>query len=82
MIINSILPLLLTLFSLYLFYISYLLLRISDEDYKRHRNLVLHPENDILGDTITSLSMGKDGLIIKKRASDGATKRFLNKGTI
>lgn len=56
------------------------ILRIPEEDYNRHRELILYPENDILGNTTTSMSMGQDGKIqFKKRASIGATKLLLHK---
>ena len=65
---------------LYIIWLFIMLMGISDVDYKKHRNLIMHPENDPLNDTMTSISMGKDGnLIIRKRVSIGATKRFLNK---
>ena len=65
---------------LYFLYLFIIILGISDEDYDKHRELLLHPEDDILGNTTTSISMGYDGkLIIKKRASIGATKVLLHK---
>lgn len=65
---------------LYCVYMFIIILGISNEDYDRHRELLLHPENDLLGNTITSMSMGENGqLKFNKRASIGATKRLLHK---
>lgn len=60
----------------YFCYLAVTFINIPTEKYKRHRELLKHPENDILGDTSTSISMVGGKLKIKKRASDGATKRL------
>lgn len=65
---------------LYFVYMFIIVLGIDEGSYDRHRELILHPERDTLGDTVTSMSMGADGkLKFKKRASIGATKRLLHK---
>lgn len=60
----------------YFCYLAVTFFSIPIEKYNRHRELLKHPENDILGDTKTSISMVDGELKIKKRASIGATKRL------
>ena len=67
-------------FGLYVLWLGITIAKMTDEEYSRHRNLILHPEEDFLGNTTTSIVMDKDGNIIKRvRCSLGATKRLLHK---
>jgi len=53
---------------------------MDDEDYNNYRNLLIHPEDDINGDTTMTLYKDEKGnLKIRKRVSIGASKRLLNK---
>ncbi len=65
---------------LYLIWLGLTFWMMDDEDYTRHRELILYPENDVLGNTTTTLYKDEDGnLKVRKRVSIGATKRLLNK---
>ena len=67
-------------FGLYLMWLGTTFWMMDDEDYNRHRELILYPENDVLGNTVTTLYKDEDGnLKVRKRVSIGATKRLLNK---
>jgi len=67
-------------FALYMLWTGLTLFKMTDEEYSRHRQLLLHPEEDHTGDTTTSILMDKDGNVIRRvRCSLGATKRLLHK---
>ena len=75
---NVILSIIFIVLALYFLFISLTMILMSDEDYNRHRKLLLHPELDAMGDTITSVSIKDGKWVVKKRASIGATKRLLH----
>lgn len=65
-------------FGLYLILIGITLATMSNEEYAKHRELVLHPKSDYSGNTTTSIIM-KDGHVVRRvKCSIGATKRLLN----
>lgn len=76
---NTIVGLVVFMFSCYLGLIFMTILLMTYEEYQTHRNLLLHPERDFLGNITTSITMVNGKLQIKKRASIGATKRLLHK---
>lgn len=70
---------LITIF-LYIVWMFITFSKMSNADYDTHRELLLHPDNDSLENTMTSISMGFDGkLRTKKRVSIGTTKLLLHK---
>jgi len=76
LIVNSIMA----VFGLYLLWTGLTLAKMSNEEYSRHRQLLLHPEEDHMGNTTTSILMDSNGNVIRRvQCSLGATKRLLHK---
>ena len=62
---------------LYLIWLIYQFLKISDIEYQKRRKELLHPESNITDETVKSIVMKNGKFKINTKMSIGSAKRFI-----